>query len=75
MRLKDVNAEDTPGVTPEEAQREANRCFNCGCVAVNPSDIGVALVASDGKIVTTKRSIDAARFCPRRHDTDRTRCR
>jgi len=36
--------------------------FDCGCVAVNPSDIGVALVALNGKIITTKRSIDAAAF-------------
>ena len=29
----------------EEIQREADRCFNCGCVAVNPSDMAVALMA------------------------------
>jgi NADPH-dependent glutamate synthase beta subunit-like oxidoreductase/CO/xanthine dehydrogenase FAD-binding subunit len=62
MRLKDVNVEDTPGITTEDVQMEASRCFNCGCVAINPSDIGVALVVADGTIVTTKRRISAAEF-------------
>ena len=57
-----MDREDAGAISLEEAQREASRCFNCGCVAVNPSDIGVALVAADGKIVTTKRRIDAAEF-------------
>ena len=61
-RLKNVAMEDRPGVTAPEAKTEAGRCFNCGCVAVNPSDIGTALVALDGKIMTTKRSIDAGTF-------------
>lgn len=61
-RLKDLGAEDKPGISATEAAMEAKRCFNCGCVAVNPSDIGVALVALDGKIVTTKRSIEASAF-------------
>jgi NADPH-dependent glutamate synthase beta subunit-like oxidoreductase/CO/xanthine dehydrogenase FAD-binding subunit len=61
-RLNGLDGEDRPGIAEEEAEREARRCFNCGCVAVNPSDIGVALVASNGRIVTTKRSIDAADF-------------
>jgi NADPH-dependent glutamate synthase beta subunit-like oxidoreductase/CO/xanthine dehydrogenase FAD-binding subunit len=61
-RLRDPSREDRPGVTAAEAQKEAGRCFNCGCVAVSPSDIGVALVAAGGKIVTTKRSIEASVF-------------
>ncbi len=61
-RLKNIALEDRPGITAPEAKTEAGRCFNCGCVAVNPSDIGTALVALDGKIVTTKRSIDAEAF-------------
>lgn len=61
-RLKDFAIEDRPGITTAEAQKEAARCFNCGCVAVTPSDIGVALVATGGKIVTTKRAIGASAF-------------
>ncbi len=61
-RLGSLTVEDRPGVMADEAQKEASRCFNCGCVAVNPSDIGVALVACRGQIITTKRSIEAADF-------------
>ncbi len=34
----------------EEIQKEADRCFNCGCVAVNPSDMAVALMALGAKL-------------------------
>ena len=61
-RLKNLTVEDRPGIGTAQAQKEAARCFNCGCVAVAPSDIGVALVTTGGKIVTTKRSIDASAF-------------
>ncbi|BBO82067.1 hypothetical protein DSCO28_26330 [Desulfosarcina ovata subsp. sediminis] len=61
-RVKRLDVEDMQGVGIEEAQKEANRCFNCGCLAVNASDIGSALVAVNGQIVTTKRRIDAAEF-------------
>ncbi len=61
-RLKTLDREDAIPVAASEVVGEANRCFNCGCVAVNPSDIGVALVAVGGKIVTTKRRIDAGEF-------------
>jgi NADPH-dependent glutamate synthase beta subunit-like oxidoreductase len=42
--------EDTPGLSLSEIETEANRCFNCGCVAVNSSDLAVALTALDAKI-------------------------
>lgn len=32
------------------------------CVAVNPSDLAVALTALDGKVLTTRRTVDAAAF-------------
>jgi CO/xanthine dehydrogenase FAD-binding subunit len=41
---------------------ESDRCLNCGCVAVNPSDLAPALVALDATIVTTKRAIKAEDF-------------
>jgi NADPH-dependent glutamate synthase beta subunit-like oxidoreductase/CO/xanthine dehydrogenase FAD-binding subunit len=53
-----VGLEDILGLGPREVETEANRCFNCGCVAVNPSDIAVALLALDAsvKIVSPRRT-------------------
>jgi NADPH-dependent glutamate synthase beta subunit-like oxidoreductase/CO/xanthine dehydrogenase FAD-binding subunit len=45
-----INVEDALGLSRREVGTEANRCFNCGCVAVNSSDIAVALMALDAKI-------------------------
>jgi len=61
-RVKSVDVEDTPGLSLSELEIEASRCFNCGCLAVNPSDIGIALTALDANIVTTKRTVDAQTF-------------
>lgn len=57
-----VDEEDVLSLTPEEARSEALRCFDCGCVAVCPSDLAPALVALDARIKTTKRTIDAEEF-------------
>ena len=62
MRVKNLEIEERSGITAAEAEKEARRCFHCGCAAVSPSDIGAALVAMDGTIVTTKRRIDAGAF-------------
>jgi NADPH-dependent glutamate synthase beta subunit-like oxidoreductase len=62
LRLKGIKAEDMPGATQRQIEAEAGRCFNCGCLAVGPSDVGIALVALNARIVTTKRSIGAADF-------------
>ena len=61
-RIKKIDAENTLNLSIGEIETEAGRCFNCGCVAVNPSDVGLSLVALDAKIVTTKRTIDAENF-------------
>ncbi|MDD3169985.1 MAG: FAD-dependent oxidoreductase, partial [Eubacteriales bacterium] len=34
-----LEAEDAAGITREELESEAKRCFNCGCVASSPSDL------------------------------------
>ena len=60
-RIKSLDEEDG-GVRSEVAVAETGRCFNCGCVAINPSDIGMALVALDAGIVTTKRVLRAEEF-------------
>ena len=57
-----MDVEDTPSLGLSEIETEASRCFNCGCLAVSPSDIGIALVALDANIVTTKRTLDAQSF-------------
>jgi NADPH-dependent glutamate synthase beta subunit-like oxidoreductase/CO/xanthine dehydrogenase FAD-binding subunit len=57
-----IHGEDTLGLHTAEAEEEASRCFNCGCVAVSPSDVAPALVALGAKIETTKRTIAAEEF-------------
>jgi hypothetical protein len=61
-RVKGIEMEDVSGLSESEIEREAQRCFNCGCLAVGPSDVGVALVALDARIVTTKRTVAAQDF-------------
>jgi CO/xanthine dehydrogenase FAD-binding subunit len=45
-----IELEDELGLSFREIEGEANRCFNCGCVSVNASDIGLALVALDARV-------------------------
>jgi len=61
-RIGGIDVEDVPGLAAGEIEQEAHRCFNCGCLAVGPSDVGIALVALNASIVTTKRTIGADRF-------------
>ena len=61
-RMKSMNVEDVLDLGIDDAQMEANRCFNCGCVAVNSSDIAPALIALDAKIKTTERVVEAKEF-------------
>jgi hypothetical protein len=57
-----MDVEDTFGIAYADVTREAGRCFNCGCVAVSPSDIAPALVALDARIKTTRRTLTAEEF-------------
>jgi NADPH-dependent glutamate synthase beta subunit-like oxidoreductase/CO/xanthine dehydrogenase FAD-binding subunit len=57
-----IDLEDMPGLSAQEIEKEAHRCFNCGCLAVGPSDVACALVALSATIVTTKRTVNAERF-------------
>ena len=61
-RQKSIDVEDVKTAGLEAVKTEANRCFNCGCLAVNPSDLAPALVVLDAKIITTKRKIKAEEF-------------
>lgn len=49
-------------IAEEDFSCEAERCLNCGCVAVSPSDVGAVLVALDAEIVTSDRVIPATEF-------------
>ncbi len=61
-RLTDPTLEEAGGLELVAVVEEANRCLNCSCVAVNPSDTAPALIALDARIVTTKRVIEAEKF-------------
>lgn len=50
------------GIDAAMLQTEARRCFNCGCIAVNASDMATALLALGAAIRTTKRTIPADAF-------------
>lgn len=51
--------EDRASLDKEAALAEANRCLNCACYAVNPSDITPVLVMLGASIKTTERTISA----------------
>lgn len=63
MEQRDIKTEDSEGLTAEEALNEAKRCMNCGCYAVNPSDIAPTLVSLNATVVTNKRTLSAEEFC------------
>jgi NADPH-dependent glutamate synthase beta subunit-like oxidoreductase len=50
------------GFTWEQVKAEASRCQNCGCLAVNPSDLAPVLVALDAIVKTNDRQIRAIDF-------------
>lgn len=54
--------EDSKSLSKEQALEESKRCINCGCLAVNPSDIAPVLFALDAVIKTNERSIRATDF-------------
>ncbi len=57
-----IDAEDVPTIGRVQVENEARRCLDCGCVAVNASDLAPALVALGATIRTTRRSIAAEDF-------------
>ena len=59
---RSLTAEDSASLTMDEAAAEAGRCMNCGCYSVNASDIANVLVALNGEIVTTEKTIPARAF-------------
>jgi len=61
-RIKSLDTEDIGGLETADVDAEVGRCFNCGCVAVNPSDMAPALIVISADIRTTKRTIAAEQF-------------
>jgi NADPH-dependent glutamate synthase beta subunit-like oxidoreductase len=57
-----LRSEDVTGLVTGQIREESNRCLNCGCVAVNPSDIAPVLVVLEARIVTNKRTLEAESF-------------
>jgi CO/xanthine dehydrogenase FAD-binding subunit len=51
--------EDCATLAQRAMEGETNRCANCGCVAVNASDIAPALIALDARVKTTRRTLAA----------------
>lgn len=62
LSQRGLDLEDNLGLDWESAELEAGRCLNCGCVAVNASDLAPALIALAARIKTTRRTIDAEDF-------------
>ncbi|MDR0917569.1 MAG: FAD-dependent oxidoreductase [Oscillospiraceae bacterium] len=60
--LRALDIEDSISPTRDEGIAEAQRCLNCGCYAVVPSDLAPTLYALQAKIVTNKRVIDIENF-------------
>jgi NADPH-dependent glutamate synthase beta subunit-like oxidoreductase len=61
-RVKSLDIEDVKNLNSTAVKTEANRCFNCSCVAVNSSDMAPALIALEAKIKTTRRKIKVDDF-------------
>jgi NADPH-dependent glutamate synthase beta subunit-like oxidoreductase len=59
---RSIADEDRGTLTAMPARDEATRCSGCGCVAVNASDVAVALLALGAEISTTRRTIAAGEF-------------
>jgi len=52
-----IGREDSATLDLHAVECEAGRCINCGCVAVNASDLGPALLALEASVRTTRRTV------------------
>ena len=59
---RSLTNEDEKSYAPGLARCEAGRCMNCGCLAVNPSDMANMLYAYNAKVVTNLRTATAKEF-------------
>ena len=58
--------EDVLELAKDAIVAEASRCVNCGCLAVNPSDMANMLIAMGAKLKTNQRTVSAEVFFTRR---------
>jgi NADPH-dependent glutamate synthase beta subunit-like oxidoreductase len=57
-----LDGEDVATIDAASSRDEALRCVRCGCVAVNASDLAVALVALGATVKTSRRRLPAEEF-------------
>jgi CO/xanthine dehydrogenase FAD-binding subunit len=57
-----LDGEDAATIDAASSRDEALRCVRCGCVAVNASDLAVALVALGATVKTSRRRLPAEEF-------------
>lgn len=57
VEQRTLRGKDSHTLTFNAMERETIRCANCGCVAVNASDLATALIALDAQVKTTKRTL------------------
>ncbi len=62
VSMRGLDAEDLVGLDARAVAAEAGRCMDCGCVAVNASDLAPALLALGASIQTDRRLIAAEDF-------------
>jgi NADPH-dependent glutamate synthase beta subunit-like oxidoreductase len=62
VAARTLDGEDTATLDLRAVETESQRCVNCGCVAVNASDLAPALIALDARFKTTTRTIRAEDF-------------
>lgn len=60
-----ADKEDDLGLPFEAVKKEADRCLNCACYAVTPSDTETMLMALKAKVVTNLREYSADEFFTR----------
>lgn len=56
---RSLQAEDCGALSRNLMECEANRCANCGCVAVSASDLAPVLIALRATVKTTQRQLPA----------------
>jgi NADPH-dependent glutamate synthase beta subunit-like oxidoreductase/CO/xanthine dehydrogenase FAD-binding subunit len=61
-RIKSLDVEDIGSLSLSAVEAEASRCLNCGCAAVNSSDIAPVLIALGATIRTNRRVVEAEQF-------------
>jgi NADPH-dependent glutamate synthase beta subunit-like oxidoreductase/CO/xanthine dehydrogenase FAD-binding subunit len=73
-RLSGLHVEESSTLDRGSVETEADRCFNCGCVAVNSSDLAPALVALGATIRTSQRAVGAEDFFAVGQDSSTVLC-